>query len=270
MQDFSGKVAVVTGSASGIGRGLAERLLEAGASVVLADVNEEPLTQTARELASLGNVTPIVVDVSDSASVVRLAQRAQEVYGKVDLLCNNAGVGGYLRFSTISLATWRWMINVNLMGVVYGIHTFLPLLAERSEAHIINTASISGVVHGKHLAPYVASKAGVVGLTETLAKEFADEFPGIGLSVVLPGPVNTNISRSDEVAPADVPRFERIDPELRALRQQRAENKTKSMSPRDAADIILQGVREKRLHIFTDRIHRPRFEERAQTILASW
>lgn len=267
---FAGRVAVVTGAASGIGNGLAQRLVEGGARVVLADVNAARLEDAVRALGSPERVRGHVTDVADRESVQALADFTAAEFGGADLLFNNAGVGGYVRFTATTIDAWRWMMDVNLMGVVHGIHAFLPQLASSDEAHIVSTASISGVVHGQYLSPYVAAKAGVVGLTETLSQEFATEFPHISLSVICPGPVDTNISQSDRLAPAGVPTFDEADPDLKGLREQRAQNKRESMSPLAAADVILKGVAEGRLHIFTDEQHRDRFEARVARIIEDW
>src|SRR5262249_5997642 len=162
--------AVVTGAASGIGRGMAESFLAAGMKVVLSDVEERALAQAEEALrAKGGDVHAVVANVSHAGQVEALAAAALRNYGAVHLLCNNAGVsaGGSPGWTT-TLDDWRWVLDVNLMGVVYGIRTFLPIMIEQNtEAHVVNTASIAGLIPGIAL-PYTVSKAAVVALSESV------------------------------------------------------------------------------------------------------
>lgn len=193
MDKFQNAVAVVTGGASGIGRGIAESLYERGAQVVLADRDQDSLRASAEELGVHG----VVTDVTDPESVKNLAAEVMERYGQVQILCNNAGVGPRGNVADLTLDDWRWIIDVNLWGVIYGMHYFLPHLRENETfGHIVNTASVSVVDPPAGLAPYVASKAGVLGLTEVVRRELEDADSVVGATALLPGPVTTNIRNS--------------------------------------------------------------------------
>lgn len=144
MKDLRGRVAVVTGGANGIGLGLAERFLQEGMKVVIADINEQDLARAEQSLAASGEVLAVTTDVSREDSVQSLADAAVARFGGVHVLCNNAGVGGTQRFDTVGQATWEWTIGVNLWGVVHGCRIFLPILAAQDEAYIVNTASMAG------------------------------------------------------------------------------------------------------------------------------
>lgn len=143
MKDLRGRVAVVTGGANGIGLGLAERFLQEGMKVVIADINEQDLARAEQSLAASGEVLAVTTDVSREDSVQSLADAAVARFGGVHVLCNNAGVGGTQRFDTVGQATWEWTIGVNLWGVVHGCRIFLPILAAQDEAYIVNTASMA-------------------------------------------------------------------------------------------------------------------------------
>lgn len=189
MREFHGKVAVVTGAASGIGRSLAERCAQEGMRVVLADVEEGALTQTAESLRSSGaDVRAITTDVSRAGDVEALARKTVEAYGGVHLLFNNAGVGGGTTAWGSMLADWQWVLGVNLWGVIHGVHSFVPLMLQQGdEGHIVNTASIAGLTGGPGLAVYKVSKHGVVSISETLYHELALQGAKIGVSVLCPG-----------------------------------------------------------------------------------
>lgn len=202
LPDLGGKVAIVTGGASGIGRGIAARLVAEGARVVIADIERDALEAAAAELGAAG----VQTDVSDPASVDALARAVLDRYGAVHVVCNNAGIGPLAPVADLTLDDWHWMIGVNLWGVIHGIHTFLPILKQNREGgHIVNTASMAGLVAGPRLGAYAAAKYGVVGLTEVLAAELAADNSRVGVSVLCPGTVHTNIGRSSRNRPADLP-----------------------------------------------------------------
>lgn len=197
--DFTGRAAVITGGASGIGKGIAQAFLAAGAHVVIADIDDTALATTARELGVLG----VRTDVTDAESVQALADRAVAEYGSVHVVCNNAGVGPMSPINKLTLDDWRWMIDVNLYGVIYGVHAFLPILARNTDwGHIVNTSSMSVLSPPANLGAYVAAKAGVLGLTEVLARELELENSVVGVSALIPGPVHTNIMNSLRTRPA--------------------------------------------------------------------
>ncbi|WP_345750875.1 SDR family NAD(P)-dependent oxidoreductase [Microbacterium rhizophilus] len=199
MTQISGAIAVVTGGAAGIGRGIAETLRDEGATVVIADIEQEALDRAARELGVEG----VRVDVSDAASVAALAGHVVRVHGGVDIVVNNAGVGPQGRIADLTLDDWRWILDVNLLGVIHGVHAFLPLLrANPAGGHIVNTASMSAFAPMPGLGAYAASKAGVAALTEVLAAELAEDAPDIGVTLLTPGSVHTDIARSLRNRPA--------------------------------------------------------------------
>ncbi len=196
--EFSGTTAVVTGGASGIGRGLARAFLAAGCSVVIADVDEAALAETARELGVLG----VRTDVTDPDSVAALADRAVAEYGEVHVVCNNAGVGPFGPVARLGLEDWRWVLDVNLYGVIHGIQAFLPVLERNADwGHVVNTSSMSVLVAPPNVAPYVASKAAVLGISEVLAAELAEAGSRVGVTALLPGAVHSNIKTSLRARP---------------------------------------------------------------------
>ncbi len=252
MQDFQGRTAFVTGAASGIGRGLVRALLDQGANVMLADVEEEALKTTMAELASADNrIDSVVCDVADAAAVQAAAQRTFDRFGNVHVVCNNAGIGAGGMIEDVKPETWQWIIGVNLMGVVHGIQAFLPHMKAHGEAsHIVNTASIAGMLTMPGMGPYCATKFAVVAMTEVLASELAGS--SIGASVLCPLWVSTRIFESDRNRPSDlrsaVP--EKFDPHRRAEVTELIKN---GMDPAEVAARVLDGIRANRVHIFTHR-----------------
>ncbi len=202
MEIGRGTVAVVTGAASGIGAALARALASAGCSLVLADIEEGPLQDVTSSLDS--GAVAVVTDVSDPAAVDHLADTAFERFGGVHLLCNNAGVSTFNPLTAQTLDDWRWVLGVNLWGVVHGIRSFLPrLLAQGQPAHVVNTSSLAGIVSGlPNLGPYNVAKVGVVSVSETLRLELAMAGAPIGVSVLCPGSTESRILESERNRPA--------------------------------------------------------------------
>lgn len=196
MQDLRGKVAVVTGGASGIGRGMAEAFGAAGMRIVLADVDEVRVAETARALEKSGvEVVPVRTDVAKQADVDALSRRALDRFGAVHVVCNNAGVATFGPIARSTRKDWEFTMGVNFWGVVNGVQTFAPrLLAQGQSGHIVNTASMAGLVGMRWLGVYCASKFAVVGLSESLFVEMRDH--GIGVSVLCPMMVATNINEN--------------------------------------------------------------------------
>ena len=195
IKDFEDKVAVVTGTGIGMGRSLAFAFAERGMKVVVTDVNDSTLKSVSDELSAGGSeVLNIVVDVSEREQVAKLADAAFERFGKVNILCNNAGVGSRGLIQSMELADWDWALGVYLFGVIYGIKSFLPRMLESGEpGHIVNTASMAGLVSGGG-QPYAASKVAVIKISESLKLECTHT--KIGVSVLCPGTVNTDIIKN--------------------------------------------------------------------------
>ncbi|MBI5433075.1 MAG: SDR family NAD(P)-dependent oxidoreductase [Planctomycetes bacterium] len=245
MNELREKTCVVTGAASGIGHALATAFVEAGARVVLADVDESRLAESAEGLRRAGgDVLAVRTDVARAADVEQLAGRAWETFGAVHVVCNNAGVASDAPLWESSLAEWEWMIGVNLWGVVHGIRAFVPRLLEQGvEAHVVNTASIAGLISEPGLGAYKATKHAVVSLSETLRHELALRRAPIGVSVLCPGFVRTRMADASAGAAPGAPRA-RVD----AAHRQALEH---GMAPSVVAQRTLAAIREDRFWIRT-------------------
>src|SRR5580704_13002004 len=205
MEDLQGKVAVITGGASGIGKAVAQRAATEGMRIVVADIEEGPLKDAENELTNRGaEAIGVVTDVSDAASVRSLRDAALDRFGAVHLVHNNAGVGLGGPIWDVTEEDWRWILGVNLWGVIHGVATFVPLLIEQGEGHVVNTASIAGLTTAAFLGPYNATKQAVVAISETLYKDLQSVGApmGVGVSVLCPGFVRTRIAESDRNRPA--------------------------------------------------------------------
>ncbi|MFD9435764.1 SDR family NAD(P)-dependent oxidoreductase [Streptomyces sp. NPDC060002] len=268
MKILKGRVAVVTGGASGIGLALATRFLSEGMRVVVADIDDGALERAEISLAQLGEVLSVHTNVASAASVEALRDTAVDRFGAVHVLCNNAGVGGLQRFAHTTLRTWEWTLGVNLHGVVFGCSTFLPVLAAQEEAHIVNTASMAGFLTSPYLGPYCASKAAVVALSESMAAEFATEFPHIGVSVLCPAYTATNIRYDERNAPTGHMIRSHTDPDLDELRQESYRNLEAGISAVEVADLVVRGMAERRTHLFPQPLWVGCFEQRAAGIAA--
>ena len=264
MKEFKDKVAVITGAASGIGRGLARRATKEGMKVVLADVERDSLTQTEKELKRSGaNVISVITDVSKSEDIENLARLTIDTFGEIHFLCNNAGVGmgGFLWDCT--LTDFNWVLGVNLWGVIHGIRTFIPIMQEqKNECYIVNTASMSGLITGEAAnGIYSITKHGVVALSESLRTSFRLRESKIGISVVCPGIVNTRITDCERNRPEELcgPNYERSKERFIKLYPQAEETVeayTKmyedGTSPDQAGDIIFECVKKNIFYIFTE------------------
>ena len=273
MQELAGKTAFVTGAASGIGFALSRRFAEAGMNVMLADIETDALVAAAENLHAITpHVRGVGCDVADPVSVERAAKASYEAFGSVHVVCNNAGVGGGSGIDNVALDTWRWVIDVNLMGVLHGIRTFLPHIRAHGEGgHIVNTASMAGMNSGLGFSPYSASKFAVVNMSEGLAKQLAPL--GIGVTVLCPGFVRTRIwesgrNRPERYGPTQIP-----DPTSAAgkLVAQLAELGRAGLDATDVAAQVLTAIRENELYVFTHpgADWRAELEERFATILAA-
>lgn len=270
----SGKVAVVTGGGSGIGRSLCERFAARGLSVVVADIDTAAGESTAAALCEGGgNAAFVHVDVADLASVEALAETALATYGSVDVLCNNAGVSTFNLMADQTIDDWRWVLDVDLWGVIHGVQTFVPIMrAQESRGHVINTASMGGLMSGvAFIAPYAAAKAAVVSISETMAAEFEIDGTNIGVGVLCPGSTDTNVMESERSRP------ESIDPEVRTEMAESVRLMIKGMftsdvgkSAGDVADDVVTAIETDRFWIITHPFERPIIEKRAAEILASF
>lgn len=197
MKNLEGKIALVTGSASGIGRATAVEFAKRGCVLALVDVNERGLAECKSAVETLGvKAESFICDVSDKTTMEKLARDVQSSLGGVDILVNCAGVGVAGDSREMKLEDWEWIIGINLWGVIYGVHFFLPTLLER-KGHIVNISSIFGLVGMAHFTPYCTTKFGVFGMSECLRADLADF--GVGVTVVCPGIINTNITRAAKI-----------------------------------------------------------------------
>jgi NAD(P)-dependent dehydrogenase (short-subunit alcohol dehydrogenase family) len=271
MKNVTNRIAVVTGAASGIGRGIAQSLAEAGMKVVLSDVEEERLACTCEELRALGaDVHAVVADVSKHDQVTALAQETLRHYGAVHVLCNNAGVSPALPPSwNASIQDWNWILGVNLMGVVHGIRTFIPIMIEQGEeAHIVNTASLAGLTYSANTV-YTVSKFGVVGLSETIQLELAQYGHKIRVSVLCPAWVNTNLLHSERNRPTDLSPSAPVtkDPIHQAISDWVVDQVANGLDPRAVGDQVLQAILRERFYVLTHPEWQPLIEHRMKTLL---
>lgn len=261
MQDFEQRVAVVTGGGSGIGSGICRALATEGAKVVVADVDEAAAAAVADSIAAGGGTALAVrTDVTRRPEVEALARRAVDAFGRVDVVCNNAGVlvGGPMLEATED--DWRWLLEVNVMGVVHGSQVFAPLLVERGEGHIVNTASVGGFLSFPNLAIYCTSKFAVVGYSEALYMELAPR--GVGVSILCPGKVHSNLSSSDRLRPAQFAAAGGSSQELGDLRD--------GMDPLEVGGHVVRGIRANAAYIFTHADFKGMFEQRFDGVLAAF
>jgi NAD(P)-dependent dehydrogenase (short-subunit alcohol dehydrogenase family) len=272
MDDFEGRVAVVTGGASGIGFAMASRFAQEGMKVVIGDVEESALDAAVTRLRQQEfEVTGVVTDVSQAESVENLARKTLDAYGKVHIVCNNAGVGGSraTRVWHASLNDWEWTLGVNLWGVIYGVRTFVPImLAQGEEGHVVNTASMAGLVQGNR--PYSVSKHAVVALSEALYDGLKLDGAKVSASVLCPGIVYTQLRTGERNRPARLQNLAAseqapLDPEIVA-RNQRMTEET-GIQPERAAEIVLEAIRDDRFYILTHTDYDAVIQERMENIL---
>ena len=270
MQDFNGKTAFITGGASGIGLGLAEAFLAVGMNVVLADIEAAALAAAQHTLGRFDNrVTTVVCDTARREAVIDARDRAIATYGRVHVLCNNAGVGGGGMVDQVAPAAWNWVLGVNLMGVIHGLTEFIPHMKAHGEpCHIINTASMAGMNGVAGMGPYCASKFAVVSLSETLAGELAAT--NIGVSVLCPGWVATRIGESRRNAPGDLPPPPLPGPMMAARAAEVGKLIADGMSAAEVAARVMQAIRDNDLYIFTHPDMRPSVDTRFARIGAAF
>jgi len=256
MDDLSGKVALVTGAASGIGLALARRFAQEGMKLVLADVEEAPLANAAAALRA-GGASAIAVrtDVMQEVEVKRMAQAAFDAYGNVHVLCNNAGVGGGFGVDGVwnwAREDWEWVLGVNFWGVVHGIHHCVPRMLAKGEAgHVVNTASAAGFVSGVTGAPYTVSKFGVVALSEHLYKDLKAHQAKLSASVLCPGWVDTNIIDSARNRPAALAPKDASEPSAQSRERHEAVREVLKggFRPEAIAEQVVDAIRADRFYV---------------------
>jgi NAD(P)-dependent dehydrogenase (short-subunit alcohol dehydrogenase family) len=271
VEDLEGKVAVITGGASGIGWAMAQRFAAAGMRIVLADIEEPALQKRAAELTDAGHeCVGVVTDVSRPEPVHALRDRALERFGAVHVVCNNAGVGGGGPMQSLTEHDWEWVLGVNLWGVIHGIQAFLPTLVEQHEGHIVNTASVAGLFAGPFMGPYNASKFAVVAISETLHHEMTMGMTGVGVSVLCPGWVATQIALSDRNrpehlrnAPAD---GELLQGDMRGMLDDFIQQ---GMPPDDVAQKVFDAVAAGRFYILTHDVSVDAVQRRMEAIVGN-
>ena len=253
MQNLAGKTAFVTGGASGIGLALGRAFAEAGMKVMLADVEADALADAVKTLHNVGpDVRGVVCDVADPASVERAAKTSYDAFENVHVVCNNAGVAAGGGIDDISIDSWKWVLDVNLMGVLHGIRTFLPHIRAHGEGgHFVNTASMAGMMSGMGFSPYTASKFAVVAMSEGLAPQLKPL--GIGVSVLCPGFVRTRIGESGRNRPQHYGPANAYDPDgpAAAMVAMIAELIKSGLDPSEVAARVLSAIRQDELYIFT-------------------
>ena len=279
MQEFEGKVAVVTGAASGIGRAMADRFAEAGMKVVLGDVEEQALDRAVTAMRQAEHdVIGVLCDVSTEAGVQNLADRAVEAFGGVHILCNNAGVvvGGSIvgdRDQYIweqPLSDWQWTLDVNLWGVIHGVRIFTPImLAQNEPGHIVNPSSTAGLTTGGTLGVYGVSKHGVTRLTEALYFHLRDAGAQIGCSLLCPGGVRTQIAsrnRPDERLEHDIHRLDAAETDQRSDDWATRIGET-GQDPSEIAEKVFTAINDDQFYILTHETQDPNLRMRFANIL---
>ena len=272
MESLSGKTAVVTGAGSGMGRAFAERFARAGMNVVLADVEAPKLDEAVDAIVASGAAAiGVVTDVTDGTAVDRLRDAAIDRFGRVHVLCNNAGVAGSgpSAGDFVNEAEWRWVLEVNLWGVIHGHRAFLPHLLEHGDGHIVNTASMAGHFPG-HSA-YSASKWAVVAITEGLFHEQRLRAAGVGVSCLCPGWVNTAIADSARNRPewAAPPLGAEPSPMEEMMVAFVRDQLRSGMDPAAVADLVHDAILADRLWVFTDMQMVQALEPRFAAVLAA-
>ena len=272
MKEFDGKVAVITGAASGIGFGLAERCVQLGMKVVLAGINEDNLLKAEESLQKAGATTLIVrTDVSKREDVEALAQKTLDTFGAVHLLVNNAGVGAGNSVWESTWEDWEWVIGVNLWGVIHGVKVFTPImLAQDAEAYIVNVASVGGLLAYHPSAPYQVTKNAVVALTENLSNALAAKNSKVKASVLCPGWVKTDILTSGRNRPPELQnKSVGVTNRKEALKvyQEMQDALAAGISVEEVADHIFKAIENEQLYVLTEAKYLPRIRERMENML---
>jgi NAD(P)-dependent dehydrogenase (short-subunit alcohol dehydrogenase family) len=252
--DLSGKTAIVTGAASGIGLGIATALAEAGANVVMADIQKDAVEQAAHGLSGTNKrVMPVQIDVTLEESVVDALAEAERNFGKLHIACNNAGVPMHgTRMVDAPVEDWRFVIGVNVWGVIHGIRHFVPaILKHGEEGHVVNTASVAGFQNrrGTNQAPYSMTKYAVLSLSEALEQEL--EGTNVGVSVLCPGPIATNIARGARNRPDHMG-----GPQVRATDEATLSERLAStgLDPMKVGERVVDAIRNRTFYAFVSAV----------------
>lgn len=269
MDDLQNKVAVITGGASGIGRAMAERFAEEGMRIVLADIEADALAKAETSMRNDGaDVMAVQTDVSKESDIEHLAKKVVEKYGTVHVLCNNAGVGVVGTAWDIAAEDWDWVMDVNLGGVVYGIRHFVPIMLRSGEGgHVVNVASMAGLITGAGMAPYYASKHAVVALSESLYFELQHQAKEVSVSVLCPAWVATQINESDRNRPGGPIPDSELDEESRYLRERMRTALQHGLQPRQVAERVLEAVVNDRFYVLPHPHWKPLIRSRMEAIL---
>lgn len=269
--DLAGRVAVITGAASGLGLALARACAQEGMKLVLADINEEGMRDAASELGAHTPCTWARIDVRHGPELEKLEALAFETFGGTDVLFNNAGVVTARPVMQTSVADWRWMLDVNLWSVIHGIAAFVPRMLTRDrETRIVNTASAAGFVSVSTLAAYCVSKHGVVTLSESLHQEMTSQGARVGVTVVCPAFVPTHIAQSERYRPAELAATN-SNSEAVLSAQANLEKAVQAgrLTADDVAQAAIRGVRERALYVFPHGKIRRGIEERMAEVYAA-
>jgi NAD(P)-dependent dehydrogenase (short-subunit alcohol dehydrogenase family) len=272
MTVLKGRVAVVTGAASGIGRGLAERFAAEGMRLVLADIQPAPLEALAAELRSKGTeVITGITDVASDAAVEALAKVAYDGFGAVHVLCNNAGIVPGARFAPIweySVQDWQWSLGVNLMGVVNGIRSFVPKMRAGGEwGHVVNTISVAGLVSGANSPAYGAAKHAALRATEALHASLKEENSPIGVTALCPGVVLTAISDSERNRPRDLVPEDGVKGDDPQIVEKYRSVKGAGLMPADVAEMVVKAIHARQFYLVTTTAFDRGVKERMEAIL---
>lgn len=254
MQEFADKVAVVTGGASGIGYALAERFAAERMKLVIADIQADALEAAVQRLRAGGaQAIGVKTDVSKRADLERLLKETLAAYGSVNILCNNAGVQVAAPAWQVSQGEWEWLLGVNLWGVIHGVSVFVPqMLAQGDECHVVNTASMAGLISTPMMAAYQVTKHAVVTFSETLSLDLAQQQSKIGVSVLCPAFVQTNLHESERNRPNALQDESQLPSEVRDLiKQSVTALVTGGKPPSEIAEAVLRAIRERRVHVIT-------------------
>ena len=257
MKEFRGRTAFVTGGASGIGLSMARAFGRAGMNVVLADIDRDTASDAAERLSHEQiKAIPVRCDVVERASIEAAAQEAIDAFGKVHVVCNNAGVAVGGPIGTVKERDWDWILDVNLKGVVHGTEIFAPLIKSHGEGgHIVNTASMAGMVSPPGMEPYCATKFAVVAMSEGWYQQLAPM--NIGVSVLCPGFVKTRIHESGRARQDKYGGIGEVDPGVGDTREQAAQNVLNGIDPDIVGNRVLEAIQNGELYIFTHPAMRP-------------